>query len=250
MARGMTPARSRDLHCSGTHRSSGVKSQEPEGSSPEHLWPPRRRKHSNCCKEGATWMQFSPSDPVVLKAKLFTKCLSGAPSGSAPGPGGCTNEMLRVCLDGAELLELLRSAAEDFARGTAPEEAISLFRMATMTALRKPDAGPPAVRAHDALWTFTLSFGRQLGQRRRLRQHEGGEQGDPPMPLLFCLAVHNALQEVQEERLPGERTELGRNATRHGRSSFRGVEQTESEGVGHTCRNTRVPRSGSSGAVG
>ena len=32
----------------------------------------------------------------------------------------------------------------------------------------------------------------------------GGEQGDPLMPLLFSLAVHNALAEVQAELQPGE----------------------------------------------
>ena len=35
-------------------------------------------------------------------------------------PGGCSYEMLKVCLDDAELLQLLTAAAEDFARfGTA-----------------------------------------------------------------------------------------------------------------------------------
>ena len=42
------------------------------------------------------------------------------------------------------------------------------------------------------------------GQRREIRQQEGGEQGDPLTPLLFSLAVHNALQEVQAELLPGD----------------------------------------------
>ena len=42
------------------------------------------------------------------------------------------------------------------------------------------------------------------GRHREIRQQEGGEQGDPLMPLLFSLAVHNALQEVQAELLPGE----------------------------------------------
>ena len=32
--------------------------------------------------------------------------LRTSPSGSAPGPGGCTNEFLRVCLDDAEVLQL------------------------------------------------------------------------------------------------------------------------------------------------
>ena len=43
----------------------------------------------------------------------------------------------------------------------------------------------------------------EFGQRRQIPQQEGGEQGDPL--ILFCLAVHNALGEVQAELLPGER---------------------------------------------
>ena len=33
--------------------------------------------------------------------------------------------------------------------------------------------------------------------RRHVIEHEGAEQGDPLMPLLFSLAIHNALVEVQ-----------------------------------------------------
>ena len=72
--------------------------------------------------------------------KLFVKCLRTAPSGSAPGPGGCTNEMLRVCLDDVETLALLVSAAEDFARAETPDVTRS-FMLATMTALQKKDGG-------------------------------------------------------------------------------------------------------------
>ena len=32
------------------------------------------------------------------------------------------------------------------------------------------------------------------GRCRQIHQHEGSEQGDPLMPLLFCLAIHNALE--------------------------------------------------------
>ena len=42
------------------------------------------------------------------------------------------------------------------------------------------------------------------GGVRQITQHEGGEQGDPLMPLLFSLAVHNGLTEVQEQLVPGE----------------------------------------------
>ena len=52
-------------------------------------------------------MEFVPDRPLELDFKLFTKCLQNAPSGCAPGPGGCTNEMLRTCLDDPEVLQLL-----------------------------------------------------------------------------------------------------------------------------------------------
>ena len=42
------------------------------------------------------------------------------------------------------------------------------------------------------------------GQRHEVHQHEGGEQGDPLMPLLFSLAIHNALVDVKLEMRAGE----------------------------------------------
>ena len=42
------------------------------------------------------------------------------------------------------------------------------------------------------------------GNRHDIEQHEGGEQGDPLMPLLFSLAIHNALAAVKEELEAGE----------------------------------------------
>ena len=42
------------------------------------------------------------------------------------------------------------------------------------------------------------------GVSHRIGQHQGGEQGDPLMPLLFSLAIHNALAEVKEQLLDGE----------------------------------------------
>ena len=38
----------------------------------------------------------------------------------------------------------------------------------------------------------------------RTGQLEGGEQGDPLMPLLFSLTIHYALAEVEEHLLDGE----------------------------------------------
>ena len=58
--------------------------------------------------------EFTPDNPTDLSWKMFTKCVREAPSASAPGPDGCTNEMLRVCLDDGEVLQLLHLAAQDF----------------------------------------------------------------------------------------------------------------------------------------
>ena len=42
------------------------------------------------------------------------------------------------------------------------------------------------------------------GQERFVEQGEGGEQGDPLMPLLFSLGIHGALQRVQAQLHEGE----------------------------------------------
>ena len=57
-------------------------------------------------------MGYVPEQALMMDFALFTKCLQSAPSGVSAGPGGCTNEMLRVCLDDAEVLQLLFRAAE------------------------------------------------------------------------------------------------------------------------------------------
>ena len=56
-----------------------------------------------------------------IPRKLRTKCLQNAPSGCAPRPGGCTNEMLQVCTDDPEVFHLLIRAAEDCASSSMPE---------------------------------------------------------------------------------------------------------------------------------
>ena len=86
-------------------------------------------------------LAFVPEEPLQLQKKVFFKCLREAPSGSSAGPGGCSNKILRVCLDDGWSLQLLHLAAQDFARGEAPREVTQLFMMATTTALRKPDGG-------------------------------------------------------------------------------------------------------------
>ena len=45
----------------------------------------------------------------------------------------------------------------------------------------------------------------ESGQRRTVRQAEGGEQGDPMMPLLFSIGIQGALEEVSRSLRPEER---------------------------------------------
>ena len=45
-----------------------------------------------------------------------------------------------------------------------------------------------------------------VGQPHRVLQAEGGEQGDPLMPALFALAMHQALVALQPELRPEERS--------------------------------------------
>ena len=82
-------------------------------------------------------LDFSPPAPLELNFKLFSNCLRSAPAGSSPGPGGCTNEMLKVCLDDQETLQLLFCAADEFARGDVPRGVGHCFTLATLTALQK-----------------------------------------------------------------------------------------------------------------
>ena len=223
-----------------------------------------------------------------MDAQIFAKCLRTAPSGSSPGPGGCSNEILRVCLDDTETLLLLTAAAEDVARASVPPDVFRVFMLARMTALQKPDGGvrgiatgtvfqrlvaktlarqySEAVEEACTQFQFALStragvdcvdhtvrlltdqnpqatvlsvdgicafdhvyrsamlskllevpklqglipFVRQSyaqrscyiweddrGEKHLIWQGEGGEQGDPMMPMLFSLAIHNALTEVK-----------------------------------------------------
>ena len=49
--------------------------------------------------------------------------------------------MLQVCLDDVELLQMLTSAAEAFARAAVPRVVFKAFQQANMTALLKRDGG-------------------------------------------------------------------------------------------------------------
>ena len=43
-----------------------------------------------------------------------------------------------------------------------------------------------------------------MGITQYISQGEGGEQGDPLMPLLFALGQHRALEAIHENMRPGE----------------------------------------------
>ena len=249
----------------------------------------QRRRPQEQVREIPPEVMAGNPTPVVLDPVAFSQCLSSAPSGSSPGPGGCTYEMLKVCVDDRETLHLLLRAAEDLARAKAPETVTRAFTMSTMTALQKKDGGVRGiatgtsfrrlvartlarqfgkeVEAVCAPFQFALStragtdcvghvirvltdadtectilsidgvgaydlvfrdsfltklhqvprlrgllpFVRSLyaqpttymwtddtGAQHRIRQAEGEEQGNPLMPLLFSLGIHESLCAVSE----------------------------------------------------
>ena len=101
----------------------------------------QNRKPQEQVREIPVEVLASNPTPVNLDGAMFTKCLASAPSGSAPGPGGCTYEMFKLCLDDAETSLLLFRAAEDLARAQAPDCITRAFMCATMTAFQKQDGG-------------------------------------------------------------------------------------------------------------
>ena len=87
---------------------------------------------------------------------LFTKCLQSAPSRVFAGPGGCTNELLRVCLDDVEVLQLL------WLQRTLRESLSKAFMVASMTALQKHDGG---VRGIATGTTFRMLVAKTLARQ-------------------------------------------------------------------------------------
>ena len=237
-------------------------------------------------------MEFTPETPVELDARVFATSLRSAPRGSVAGPGGCTYEMLQVCLDDVELLQMLTSAAEDFARAAVPRVVFKAFQKANMTALLKRDGGvrgfatgtsflrlvakslarqfskevegacapfqfalstkagtdcvghviraltdansTTTVLSVDGMGTYDRVFGGDhvvqvalltsaawplpfvramysepshytwrddSGNLHDIVQYEGGEQGDPLVPLLFSLGTHDAMSEAKRRRV-------------------------------------------------
>ena len=101
----------------------------------------RRRPQERIREIPGEVLDDNPERELELDSKRFAECLRSAPSGSASGLGGCSNEILRVCLDDRDTLLFFTKAAEDFARATVPADVFRAFMTATMTALEKRDGG-------------------------------------------------------------------------------------------------------------
>ena len=97
---------------------------------------PQRGHHAGIAKEEAPRKEKEiPAE--VLEFVPEGKCVRSAPSGSSPGQGECSNEMLRVLLEDNESLVQFHAAAEVFARADVPPSIFKAFMMANMTALQR-----------------------------------------------------------------------------------------------------------------
>ena len=81
-----------------------------------------------------------------------------------------------------------------------------VFRSSILKKLKEVPALQPMLPLVRAVYSQPSRYWWQdeSGHRHEIQQHEGGEQGDPLMPLLFSLAIHNALEEAKREMVDGE----------------------------------------------
>ena len=131
-------------------------------------------------------MEFQPAAPLNLDPKVFHSCLSGAPVGVAPSPGGCTNEML----DDIETTQLLFRAVEDLAKGEVPEITSRPLVLAALTVLEKQCGRVTGI---------AIGLARQFSQdveRHALRF----SMRCPPEPEPIALGT---LPELQPRQTPG-----------------------------------------------
>ena len=78
-----------------------------------------------------------------------------------------------------------------------------VYRVHDVQIVRSPRvASVVAVRQSIVRVTIAVHLGGR--QKHLIQQHERGEQSDPLMPLLFSLAIHNALAEVKAQMVEGE----------------------------------------------
>ena len=131
----------------------------------------RKRPQTRQAEIPLAVLQYEPARGLKFDAKLFASCFRSAPLGSSPGLGGCSYEILRVCLDDQECLLLLTDAAQDFARGSVPDEIFRPFMLATMTALKKKDGGVRGIATGTAFRrlvakTLARQFGKDVEEAR------------------------------------------------------------------------------------
>ena len=153
---------------------------EPGRSLLEHIGPENQQDPGGVARERPRERVRQIPDEVMasnptrvnLDTFTFSKCLSSAPSGSALVTGGCTYEVLKVCLGDAEATHLLFQAAEDLARAEAPYETVTrAFMTATMPSGNQTaesaelPPGRPSADWWPRLWP--VNSGKRSNQRAR-----------------------------------------------------------------------------------
>ena len=76
--------------------------------------------------------RVQPPREMTLGRSSLNVCEARRPN-VLQDPGACSNELLKVCLDDQEALQLLQVAAEDFAKASVPESVFKAFIVARMT---------------------------------------------------------------------------------------------------------------------
>ena len=229
-----------------------------------------KTRTAKCNSTRGDGLLFSLGNPSQFNRKIFVDCLRSALSGSAPGPGGCTHELQRVCLDDHETRSNMMTAfqkKDGGVRGIAT--GTSFTRLVAKTLARTihvrsggdvfsvpsslcPHGLAQIVSVMPSMWPLkrimrqpccpstewgrtTTSIGARCCQnfwkfrvsnpcchscaQRAVSPHgTSGDtmrgtamtsnsmkaEGDLLMPLLFSLAIHNALAAVKEELKAGE----------------------------------------------
>ena len=105
---------------------------------------------------------FQPDQPCAFPQQAFVACLQSGRHGSAAGPGGATNEHLRIMLDHEEDSRLLHNAAELRARAQVPDDVLAAVRVGRVVALQKPNGRVRALVVGDVLRRLV---GRVLAQQ-------------------------------------------------------------------------------------
>ena len=191
-------------------------------------------------------LEAQPPRTVTLDHKILHSCLLGSPSGVAPGPGGCTNEMLRFCLDDAEILLLLFDAAEDFARGRNSRQCDPVFdddcpgeawwrsqvncNRYIVPQTRREGAGPSVQQASGT--------GLRYFSNSRCPREQGLIAWVPSDSCVVQFAQHNVARTSKYPVAHGQDThvELRRRAPcRHGGSWTRCVEPRRYQDLGNPC---------------